>query len=32
LPELERTLNFYQKNGFSKSGGRKLKIDIKAIS
>jgi hypothetical protein len=31
LPELERTLNFYQKNGFSKSGSRKLKIDIKAI-
>jgi GNAT superfamily N-acetyltransferase len=29
LPEFERTLNFYQKNGFEISGGKKLKIDIK---
>lgn len=29
LPEFERTLNFYQKNKFEISGGKKLKIDIK---
>ncbi len=28
LPEFERTLNFYQANGFEISGGRKLKKDI----
>jgi len=32
LPEFKKTLNFYQKNGFSLSGGRKLKIDIKVKS
>jgi len=30
LPEFDRTLNFYQKNGFDISGGRKLKFDISA--
>ena len=29
LPEFDRTLDFYEKNGFVISGGRKLKIDIK---
>ncbi len=28
LPEFERTLAFYQRNGFSISGGRKLKADL----
>lgn len=28
LPEFDRTLNFYRKNGFEVSGGKKLKIDI----
>jgi GNAT superfamily N-acetyltransferase len=28
LPEFQRTLDFYQKQGFSISGGRKLKIEI----
>lgn len=28
LPEFEKTLHFYQKNGFSITGGRKLKLDI----
>jgi GNAT superfamily N-acetyltransferase len=28
LPEFDRTLNFYEKNGFVISGGRKLKMDI----
>jgi len=30
LPEFDRTLGFYQANGFEISGGRKLKIDINA--
>ncbi|MCG7983216.1 MAG: GNAT family N-acetyltransferase [Candidatus Thiodiazotropha lotti] len=30
LPEFERTLKFYQANGYEVSGGRKLKIDIPA--
>lgn len=30
LPEFERTLLFYEQNGFSLSGGRKLKIDVPA--
>jgi len=29
LPEFDRTLEFYQRNGFEITGGRKLKIDIK---
>ena len=28
LPKFDRTLEFYQRNGFEISGGRKLKIDI----
>ena len=28
LPEFDRTLNFYEKNGFVISGGRKLKMDV----
>lgn len=28
LPEFDRTLAFYQRNGFEISGGRKLKINI----
>ena len=28
LPEFEKTLQFYQKNGFEIAGGRKLKINI----
>lgn len=28
LPEFDRTLNFYEKNRFVISGGRKLKLDI----
>ncbi|MES9937611.1 MAG: GNAT family N-acetyltransferase [Sedimenticola sp.] len=28
LPEFDRSLDFYEKNGFVISGGRKLKIDI----
>ena len=28
LPQFDKTLNFYQINGFEISGGRKLKIDI----
>jgi len=28
LPEFERTLEFYQRNGFEIAGGRKLKVDI----
>lgn len=28
LPEFERTLNFYQSNGFEISGGRKMKMDV----
>ncbi len=28
LPEFDRTLEFYQRNGFEITGGRKLKIDI----
>lgn len=28
LPEFDRTLEFYQRNGFEIAGGRKLKIDI----
>lgn len=28
LPQFERTLAFYQQNGFSISGGRKLKTDL----
>ncbi|MEE9337843.1 MAG: GNAT family N-acetyltransferase [Methylococcaceae bacterium] len=31
LPEFDKTLKFYQKNGFSIAGGRKLKIDVKAL-
>jgi len=30
LPEFDRTLNFYQTNGFEITGGRKLKVDINA--
>ncbi len=30
LPEFDRTLSFYQANGFEISGGRKLKVDINA--
>lgn len=30
LPEFDRTLSFYKANGFEISGGRKLKVDIKA--
>lgn len=30
LPEFERTLSFYQNNGFEITGGRKLKVDISA--
>jgi ribosomal protein S18 acetylase RimI-like enzyme len=30
LPEFDRTLSFYHSNGFEITGGRKLKIDIKA--
>lgn len=30
LPEFDRTLNFYEKNRFVISGGRKLKLDISA--
>ncbi|MCG6938480.1 MAG: GNAT family N-acetyltransferase [Gammaproteobacteria bacterium] len=30
LPEFDRTLRFYEKNGFVISGGRKLKLDIGA--
>ena len=30
LPEFDRTLTFYQSNGFEISGGRKLKLDISA--
>ena len=29
LPEFERTLEFYQSNGFEITGGKKLKINIK---
>jgi len=29
LPEFDRTLSFYQANGFEISGGRKLKVDIR---
>ena len=28
LPEFDRTLAFYQQQGFSISGGRKLKMDL----
>ena len=28
LPEFDRTLNFYQDNGFEITGGRKLKIEM----
>lgn len=28
LPQFDRTLTFYQRQGFSISGGRKLKIDL----
>lgn len=28
LPQFERTLTFYQRHGFSVSGGRKLKLEI----
>lgn len=28
LPEFERTLNFYENNGFEITGGRKLKIEL----
>ncbi|OGW49676.1 MAG: GNAT family N-acetyltransferase, partial [Nitrospirae bacterium RBG_19FT_COMBO_58_9] len=28
LPQFDRTLAFYQQQGFSISGGRKLKIDL----
>jgi len=28
LPQFEKSLSFYQKNGFEISGGRKLKMDI----
>jgi len=30
LPEFDRTLNFYQKNEFKITGGRKLKLDLNA--
>jgi len=30
LPEFNRTLNFYQSNGFEVTGGRKLKVNINA--
>lgn len=30
LPEFDKTLRFYQANGFVISGGRKLKVDIQA--
>ncbi len=30
LPEFDRTLNFYQINGFKISGGRKLMVEINA--
>ena len=30
LPEFERTLRFYQKNGFEITGGRKLKMGTSA--
>lgn len=30
LPQFDRTLNFYQSNGFQITGGRKLKVDINA--
>lgn len=28
LPQFDRTLQFYEQNGFSISGGRKLKVDM----
>lgn len=28
LPQFDRTLNFYQRNGFTISGGRKLKLNL----
>ena len=28
LPQFDRTLTFYQQQGFSISGGRKLKVDL----
>lgn len=28
LPQFDRTLSFYQRNGFSISGGRKLKLNL----
>ncbi|HLZ35933.1 MAG TPA: GNAT family N-acetyltransferase [Nitrospira sp.] len=28
LPEFDRTLAFYERNGFSISGGRKMKVDL----
>lgn len=28
LPQFERTLSFYQRNGFTISGGRKLKLNL----
>lgn len=30
LPQFDKTLSFYQANGFEISGGRKLKIDVNA--
>jgi len=30
LPEFDRTLSFYENNGFEITGGRKLKVDITA--
>lgn len=30
LPNFDRTLTFYEKNGFTITGGRKLKLDIQA--
>ncbi len=30
LPQFDKTLSFYQSNGFEISGGRKLKIDVHA--
>lgn len=30
LPEFDKTLSFYESNGFEISGGRKLKVDIPA--
>jgi GNAT superfamily N-acetyltransferase len=32
LPQFERTLAFYERHGFSVSGGRKMKIDVPSAS